>query len=52
MDKANRLYNKIEPFSALFLALGDVRYTAKGDPDCRPAFLNYGIGTVLYNRGQ
>ena len=51
MDKANRLYNRIEPFSARFLALGDVlahiRHTCTdtGDPACIPQ-LWYWHGTV------
>ena len=51
MVKASRLYNRIEPFSALFLALGIVctrAYTAIGDPARRPGIPRpwYWHGTV------
>ena len=52
MAKANCLYNRIEPFFALFLALGNVlmhnAYTAIGDPARRLGIpqLWYWHGTV------
>ena len=49
MVKANRLYKRIEPFSALFWAFGIVHtiaYTAIGDPARRP-----GIPQPLYWHG-
>ena len=51
MVKANRLYNRIEPFSALFGALGIVlahMYSAIGDPARRPGIPQpwYWHGTV------
>ena len=46
MVKANRLYNRIEPFSVLFLALGIV--LARGDPARQPGIPQpwYWHGTV------
>ena len=54
MVKANRLYNRIEPFSDLFLALGIV-LAQKLQWVTQPAGLascNHGSGMVLYGRGQ
>ena len=54
MVKANRLYNRIEPFSALFLALSIVlaHILQKVTQPAGLAALNHGTGTVLHGRGQ
>ena len=55
MVKANRLYNRIEPFAALFWALGNVptrAYTEKGDPARRPDIPQPSYRHGLYGRGQ
>ena len=54
MVKANRLYDRIEPFFALFLALGIVlaHILQKVTQPAGLASLNHGTGTVLYGRGQ
>ena len=54
MVKVNRLYIIIEPFSALFWALGIVlaHILQKVTQPASLASLNHGSGTVLYGRGQ
>ena len=54
MVKVNRLYNRIEPFSALFWALSIVlaHILQKVTQPASLASLNHGTGTVLYGRGQ
>ena len=54
MVKANRLYNRIEPFSVLFLALSIVlaHILEEVTQPASLASLNLGTGKVLYGRGQ
>ena len=54
MVKANRLFNRIEPFAALFWALGNVlaAYTETGDPAGRPGIPQPSYWHELYGWGQ
>ena len=54
MVKINRLYNRIEPFSALFWAIGIVlaHILQWVTQPASLASLNNGTGRVLYGRGQ
>ena len=53
MVKAIRLYNRIEPFSALFsLGIVFAHILQWVTQSAGLASLNHGTGTVLYGRGQ
>ena len=54
MVKANRLHNRIEPFPALFWALGIVlvHILQKVTQPASLASPNSGTGTALYGRGH
>ena len=53
MVKANRLYNRIEPFAALFWTLGNLlAYTEAGDLARRLGIPQPSYWHGLYGRGQ
>ena len=53
MAKANRFYNRIESFAALFFAQQCTRaYTETGDPARRPGIPQPWYWHGLYGRGQ